>query len=110
MVYGVPLSQIMAEYPEEMVHPLLSSCIKRIEEKGTEVEQIYIKTAKASDTEILKVLLEVDHTMVDWDKFDPVTVSSVVKLFLRSLPEPIFTFPLRDRVEYSCKLMITKYQ
>lgn len=94
----------MANYPEEMTHPIISSCIKRIEENGTDVEQIYIKTAKSSDTEVLKVLLEVDHTMVEWDKFDPVTVSSVVKSFLRSLPEPLFTFPLRDRVEYSCKI------
>jgi hypothetical protein len=104
LVYGVPLSQIMDNFPDEMAHPILATCIKCIEERGLDVEQIYTKTAKASDVEILKVILEVDHIAVDLNQYDPVTISSVVKAFLRALPEPIFTFPIRDRIEYSCNL------
>ena len=95
----------MADYPDEMAHPILSSCVKNIEERGMDVEQIYAKTAKSSDTEVLKILLEVNHSSIKWEQFDPITVSSVIKAFLRALPEPVFTFPLRDRIEYSCKIL-----
>ena len=94
----------MENYPDKVAHPILSSCINNIEERGLDVEQIYAKTAKPSDTETLKILLEVNHLAVSWDQFDPVTVSSAIKTFLRTLPEPVFTFPLRDRIEYSCKI------
>jgi hypothetical protein len=106
LVYGIPLSQIMTDFPDELSHPILASCIKCIEEQGLDIEQIYVKTAKASDVEALKILLEVDYQTVDWSQYDPVTISSVVKVFLRALPEPLFTFPIRDRIECSCKCLI----
>ena len=95
----------MKAYSNEVAHPILASCVKNIEERGLDVEQIYAKAGKPSQVENLKISLEVDHNSIDWNQFDPSTVAGVVKGFIRSLPEPLFNFPLRDRLEYSCNLL-----
>lgn len=42
-----------------------------------------------------------DAFRFDADRHDPYTISGVLKLYLRQLPVPLFTFPLVDRVAFS---------
>lgn len=101
LIYGVELSEIMKSHPGVLAHPVLSVCTLALESSGLDTEGIYRIAGKTPDVETLKIALEVSFQSIDWSAYDPHVIASAVKAFLRDLPEPLFLFPLRDRVEYS---------
>ena len=103
LIFGVSLHEVMKLYPNVSAPPHFSGCILYVEEKGLTTENIYRINGKANDVENLKIALELDPHSIEWSKWDVHAASSIVKTFLRELPEPLFVFPMRDRLEYSGK-------
>jgi hypothetical protein len=91
----------MEKYPNMIVPPLLSKCITHIQAKGLETEGLYRIPGPEKETENLKFGLEANPEDELDDKTNIHAVASMVKIFLRELPQPLFLFPIRDRIELS---------
>lgn len=106
LVFGVPLASVMRRYPGEVIPPLVEALIGILEQRGLEVEGIHRINGGANVVELLRLQLELDMASIDWGKFEPHTISTVLKAYLKELPEPLFLFPLKDRVDYSRMILL----
>ena len=105
LIFGVSLDTVMKRHTGESIPPLVEICIGVLEQRGLEVEGIHRINGRANDVEILRLQLELDLNTIDWSKFEPHTISTVLKAYFKELPEPLFLFPLKDRIEYSCNFL-----
>jgi hypothetical protein len=94
-VFGVPLAQTIP--PGRELPPLVEDCIRYLEERALDVEGIF--RLSGSTTAIEKyVEMYNSGTPPDLSKErDPHTVTGLLKLFFRELPEPLMTFELYDK-------------
>ncbi|KZW02078.1 RhoGAP-domain-containing protein [Exidia glandulosa HHB12029] len=89
---------------QEGVTPrIVQLCISEIEARGLEMEGIYRISGRHALVQDLVHKIERDERSF---KFDPQTddvycVSSLLKQYLRQLPEPLFRFPLADRMQHT---------
>ncbi|KZS93245.1 RhoGAP-domain-containing protein [Sistotremastrum niveocremeum HHB9708] len=82
---------------------LVRLCIHEIQTRGLESEGIYRISGRHASVQDLTHRIERDERRF---AFNPLTddvycISSVLKLYLRELPEPVFKFPLEDRVKHT---------
>lgn len=96
VVFGVPLEVATknTRLPDGVELPrIFREGIVHIEENGLEVEGIYRVSGMKSKVEALKESYEQGRS-VDLHEFEPEAVASLVKLYLRELPENILTTTL----------------
>lgn len=96
VVFGVPLEVATknTRLPDGVELPrVFREGIVHIEENGLEVEGIYRVSGMKSKVEALKESYEQGKS-VDLHEFEPEAVASLVKLYLRELPENILTAAL----------------
>lgn len=96
VVFGVPLEVATknTRLPDGVELPrIFREGIVHIEENGLEVEGIYRVSGMKSKVEALKDSYE-QGKPVDLHEFEPEAVASLVKLYLRELPENILTAAL----------------
>ncbi|KAJ3295539.1 hypothetical protein HK104_002554 [Borealophlyctis nickersoniae] len=103
MVFGVPLHFVLRNAPPGKIPIVLSKCLRAIEARGLDKEGIYRVPGKHTDVNELKNLLEKEVTNVNLDdeKWEVNVIAALVKLYLRSLPVPLFPYPQKERVEHS---------
>ncbi|EJD55489.1 RhoGAP-domain-containing protein [Auricularia subglabra TFB-10046 SS5] len=82
---------------------IVQLCIADIEQRGLDAEGIYRISGRHAAVQELVHKIERDERAF---KFDPSTddiycVSSLLKQYLRTLPEPLFRFPLAERMQHT---------
>jgi len=96
-VFGVPLSEVVLYSNSQSGLPIVvEKCIEYILQKGTLIEGIFRLSGSSVQIEELKTAFdrgeEVNLSVID----DPHAVAGLLKLYLRELPEPPFTYALYD--------------
>lgn len=87
---------------EGEIPKIVRICIEEIDKRGLESEGIYRISGRHAIVQSLQHEIEKDETSFEFTlKDDMYAVSSLLKLYLRELPEPLFRFPLQDRVQHS---------
>ncbi|KAF7367212.1 Glucosamine 6-phosphate N-acetyltransferase [Mycena sanguinolenta] len=77
-------------------------CIKEIDERGLESEGIYRVSGRHAVVQALQHEIERDESKFEFKPKDDIyAVASLLKLYLRELPEPVFKVPLQDRIQHT---------
>ncbi|CEG76018.1 hypothetical protein RMATCC62417_10977 [Rhizopus microsporus] len=103
LLFGSRLNDYANEH-NRTVPLIVTKCIERVELLGgLEKEGIYRVSGRQSNIDLLKSEFEKDEELVELvdSKYDVFTIASVLKLYLRELKDPLFDFPMDDRVTYS---------
>ncbi|CAH7668687.1 hypothetical protein BY996DRAFT_4591138 [Phakopsora pachyrhizi] len=104
LLFGVAINDYCASNPGKGWVPLLvRMCIEEIEKRGMRVEGLYRISGKMQSVTQLVHEIEKDEDTFkfDSDRHDIFTISGVLKLYLRQLPQPLFPFPLVERVSFT---------
>lgn len=83
---------------------IVSKCIDFIEQpRCVQTPGIYRLSAKHSRVQALTSLIEQDESsfLFDNEREDPILVASVLKLYLRQLPEPVLPMKWEERIKYT---------
>ncbi|KAG2123602.1 hypothetical protein DEU56DRAFT_829349 [Suillus clintonianus] len=85
------------------VPKIMRICVEEVDQRGLDAEGIYRVSGRHAIVQDLQHKIERNEASF---KFNPLTddiyaVSSLLKLYLRELPEPLFRFPLQDRIEHT---------
>lgn len=99
-MFGRPLvEQVSAD--KQSVPVIVTKCINAVEAVGMEYEGIYRKTGGSSQSKQITQLFERGDydafDLADVDAFNDISsVTSVLKTYFRSLPNPLFTHELHE--------------
>ena len=84
---GVPLPMVVRQ------------CIDHIEEYGLNMEGVYRSSGVKSKVNKLRNALNSRSNSINLSDYDPTVVASVLKQFLRELPDPVLTYLLMPKFE-----------
>ncbi|KAI0005390.1 hypothetical protein BJV74DRAFT_804021 [Russula compacta] len=104
LIFGVTLADYAtARGSENDVPKALRLCIDEIDKRGLDAEGIYRVSGRHANVQELQHKLERNERAFSFNSFtdDIYSVASLLKLYLRELPEPLFRFPLQDRIHHS---------
>ncbi|KAG6827483.1 hypothetical protein H0H92_011586 [Tricholoma furcatifolium] len=84
------------------VPKIVRICIREIDRRGLESEGIYRVSGRHAVVQSLQHNMEKDEERFEFSHKDDIyAVSSLLKLYLRELPEPVFRFPLQERIHHT---------
>ncbi|KAF9569859.1 RhoGAP-domain-containing protein [Agrocybe pediades] len=87
---------------EGEIPKIIRICIEEIDKRGLESEGIYRVSGRHAIVQSLQHEIERDESAFQFSPKDDIyAVASLLKLYLRELPEPVFRFPLQDRIQHS---------
>lgn len=89
--FGVKLEDHVKLYNTD-VPLIVKKCLGEIEKKGITIKGIYRVSGVKSKVESLCKQFEADPEGVDLTEQHPNVITSVLKMYLRQLPEPLLTF------------------
>uniref|UniRef100_A0A8B9LK76 Myosin IXAb n=1 Tax=Astyanax mexicanus TaxID=7994 RepID=A0A8B9LK76_ASTMX len=92
--FGVELSRLTSD--ERAVPLVVEKLINYIEMHGLYTEGIYRKSGSTNKIKELKLGLDTDANTVNLDDYNIHVIASVLKQWLRDLPNPLMTFELYD--------------
>ncbi|KIK71391.1 hypothetical protein GYMLUDRAFT_254611 [Collybiopsis luxurians FD-317 M1] len=88
--------------PEDEVPKIVRVCIAEIDKRGLDAEGIYRVSGRHAIVQTLQHEYEKDEAKFEFrPKDDIYAVASLIKLYLRELPEPVFRFSLQDRIQHT---------
>eukprot|EP01117_Protostelium_nocturnum_P004629 TRINITY_DN1680_c0_g1_i1.p1 TRINITY_DN1680_c0_g1~~TRINITY_DN1680_c0_g1_i1.p1 ORF type:complete len:441 (-),score=147.79 TRINITY_DN1680_c0_g1_i1:65-1387(-) len=95
-VFGLSLGQVMyTSYTEYKIPSFIVKSLSLIEEKGLKEQGIFRVSGSTLDTNEMKDKIDKGEEP-EWAKYDVQSVSSLLKLFFRTLPDPLLTSDLYD--------------
>ncbi|KAF7978859.1 hypothetical protein HWV62_44331 [Athelia sp. TMB] len=82
---------------------IVKICIKEVDARGLESEGIYRVSGRHANVQELQHKIERNEAAFEFNPLtdDVFAVSSFLKLYLRELPEPVFRYPLQDRLQHT---------
>ncbi|XP_031335127.1 unconventional myosin-IXa-like isoform X2 [Photinus pyralis] len=89
-VFGVPLTSLLTE--DNKIPVVIERLITTIEVYGMYTEGIYRKSGVSSKVRELKTKMEENQKEVNFENYQVHVLASVLKSFLREMPEPLLTF------------------
>ncbi|EJF66392.1 RhoGAP-domain-containing protein [Dichomitus squalens] len=105
LIFGVTLVDYATArgLPEGDIPKIVRICIEDIDRRGLEAEGIYRVSGRHAAVQELQHKIERNEAAF---AFNPTTddvysVASFLKMYLRELPEPVFKFPLQDRIQHT---------
>ncbi|XP_072173548.1 ralA-binding protein 1-like [Diadema setosum] len=101
-VFGAPFEDAVTRsklYDNIELPRVVRECIDCVEEYGMSTAGIYRLSGVKSKVEALKVLYDTDEK-VNLQEVDPTTITSLLKLYLRELPETVLTNRLTPAFEH----------
>ncbi|KAI0963113.1 hypothetical protein AcW1_000286 [Taiwanofungus camphoratus] len=105
LIFGVSLVDYATarNLGEGEIPRIVRICIKEIEKRGLDAEGLYRVSGRHAAIQELQHKIERNEAAFTFNQTvdDVYAVSSLLKLYLRDLPEPVFRFPLQDRVQHS---------
>ncbi|KAI0035293.1 hypothetical protein K488DRAFT_76750 [Vararia minispora EC-137] len=103
--FGLSLSDYAATrgLSDGAVPKVLKLCIDEVEGRGMFIEGIYRISGRHAVVQELQHKLERDEKNFTFNSAadDIHAVASLLKAYLRSLPEPLFKFPLQERIQHT---------
>ncbi|KAF9056472.1 hypothetical protein BJ165DRAFT_1522378 [Panaeolus papilionaceus] len=88
--------------PEFTVPKIIRICTEEIDKRGLESEGIYRVSGRHAVVHKLQHEIEKDEDSFHFSPKDDIyAVASLLKLYLRELPEPVFRFSLQDRIQHT---------
>ncbi|KAG0293937.1 hypothetical protein BGZ98_001970, partial [Dissophora globulifera] len=103
-VFGTSLPDYVRKYR----HPIplvMIKCIEAVDRAGLRREGIYRVSGRHAQIMNLKKQFDVNEEAVDLTdpaySEDSASIASLLKVYLRELPEPLFPFSLNERIAYS---------
>jgi hypothetical protein len=118
MIFGLSLNDYAIQHDGRSPPLIVSRCIDAIERLGgVHREGIYRVSGRQSAIDKLRHCFERNEEALEFGKRDVpedvFAIASILKIYLRELPDPVFKFSLSDRLSYSskyCKLIINASQ
>lgn len=107
LIFGVQLTDYDFARGEGSDHgrppAIVEKCIAAIDDKGLGAEGIYRISGRHAGVQKMVQDIERDEEKftITSDKEDVYTIASVLKQYLRELPEPVFPLPHAERVKYT---------
>ncbi|KAJ7275432.1 hypothetical protein B0H12DRAFT_1087305 [Mycena haematopus] len=104
LIFGFSLLDYAMSHnlPEGEPPKIVRICIKEIDERGLESEGIYRVSGRHAVVQSLQHEIERDESKFEFKPKDDIyAVASLLKLYLRELPEPVFKYPLQDRIQHT---------
>uniref|UniRef100_A0A0L8HP92 Rho-GAP domain-containing protein n=1 Tax=Octopus bimaculoides TaxID=37653 RepID=A0A0L8HP92_OCTBM len=89
--FGIKLEDHLKTFNTD-VPLIIKKCLGEIERKGITIKGIYRVSGVKSKVENLCMQFEADPDGVDLEQQHPNVITSVLKMYLRQLPEPLLTF------------------
>lgn len=89
-LFGVPLTALISE--EGSIPVVIERLLATIEITGLYTEGIYRKSGVSSKVKELKAKMEENQEKVNFESYQVHVLASVLKSFLREMPEPLLTF------------------
>ncbi|KAG6885717.1 hypothetical protein C0993_010890 [Termitomyces sp. T159_Od127] len=87
---------------EGEIPKIVRICIQEIDRRGLDSEGIYRVSGRHAIVQTMQHNIEKDEERFEFSHRDDVyAVSSLLKLYLRELPEPVFKFPLQERIQHT---------
>ncbi|PPR07370.1 hypothetical protein CVT26_013686 [Gymnopilus dilepis] len=101
--------QVQADSQDEdrRVPVIVEKCIEAVEARALDYEGIYRKTGGSGQSKAITQMFErgdyASFDLCDSDRFNDIcSVTSVLKTYFRSLPNPLLTFDLHDQFTAAC--------
>ncbi|KAG9314701.1 hypothetical protein JVU11DRAFT_5510 [Chiua virens] len=105
LIFGVSLvDYATSRGPGEIDIPkIVKICIQEVDERGLEAEGIYRVSGRHAVVQDLQHKIERNEASFKFNRLtdDIYSVSSLLKLYLRELPEPLFRYTNLDRTEHT---------
>ncbi|KAG1749647.1 uncharacterized protein EDB91DRAFT_1108879 [Suillus paluster] len=88
---------------EGEVPKIVRICVQEVDQRGLDAEGIYRVSGRHAVVHDLQHKIERNEANFNFNVLtdDIYAVSSLLKLYLRELPEPLFRYPLQDRLEHT---------
>ncbi|KAJ4476619.1 hypothetical protein J3R30DRAFT_309536 [Lentinula aciculospora] len=88
--------------PENKIPKIIRVCVAEIDKRGLDAEGIYRVSGRHAVVQTLQHEYEKDEANFQFKAKDDIyAVASLMKLYLRELPEPVFRFSLQDRIQHT---------
>lgn len=104
LIFGISLVDYATAkgLQEGEVPKIIRICIEEIDRRGLGSEGIYRVSGRHAIVQALQHDIEKDESDFEFSPKDDVyAVASLLKLYLRELPEPVFRFSLQDRIQHT---------
>ncbi|QRV86267.1 Rho GTPase-activating protein gacY [Ceratobasidium sp. AG-Ba] len=104
LIFGFSLLDYAAarNLEEGGVPGLVAKAVRAIDERGLDSEGIYRISGRQAIVQDLIHRIEKDEAQFEFEKTtDVYCIGSMLKRYLRELPEPLFRFPLAERIQHS---------
>ncbi|GJE85925.1 RhoGAP-domain-containing protein [Phanerochaete sordida] len=105
LIFGVTLVDYATSkgLADGEVPKIVRQCIDEIESRGLDAEGIYRVSGRHAAVQELQHKIERDEEAFQFNPAvdDVYAVSSLLKLYLRELPEPVFKFSLQERQQHT---------
>ncbi|KAG8763837.1 hypothetical protein FRC11_011507 [Ceratobasidium sp. 423] len=104
LIFGFSLLDYAAarNLEEGGVPGLVAKAVRAVDERGLDSEGIYRISGRQAIVQDLIHRIERDETQFEFEKTtDVFCIGSLLKRYLRELPEPLFKFPLAERLQHS---------
>ncbi|KAH7340392.1 hypothetical protein B0J17DRAFT_651170 [Rhizoctonia solani] len=104
LIFGFSLLDYAAarNLEDGAVPGLVAKAVRAVDERGLDSEGIYRISGRQAIVQDLIHRIEKDETQFEFEKTtDVFCIGSLLKRYLRELPEPLFKFPLAERLQHS---------
>ncbi|VDC01936.1 unnamed protein product [Peniophora sp. CBMAI 1063] len=103
LTFGINLSDYASArgLPEGEIPRVLALCIAEVDARGLDVEGIYRISGRHAVVSSLQHRLERNERDFTLEAEDVHAAASLLKAYLRSLPDPLFRFPLQERIKHT---------
>eukprot|EP00029_Vermamoeba_vermiformis_P008412 TRINITY_DN3934_c0_g1_i1.p1 TRINITY_DN3934_c0_g1~~TRINITY_DN3934_c0_g1_i1.p1 ORF type:complete len:1080 (-),score=157.73 TRINITY_DN3934_c0_g1_i1:82-3132(-) len=95
-MFGASLDSVIFKRYKQTIPPLITKTIGYMDAQGLDVEGIFRLSGSSGDIEKWRDLFDQGEEVDLSSCRDPHTVASLLKQYLRELPEPILTFDMYD--------------
>ncbi|XP_064594599.1 N-chimaerin-like isoform X2 [Liolophura sinensis] len=105
-IFGADLTTLV-KAQNTLIPIVVEKCVKEIESRGIEIEGLYRVAGFHDDVEAIRIAFDKDGESVDISETryeDINTITSVLKLYFRSLPIPLISFDAYPRIMEAVKL------
>ncbi|KAF7306583.1 Glucosamine 6-phosphate N-acetyltransferase [Mycena indigotica] len=104
LIFGFSLLDYATAHnlPDGLPPRIVQICIAEIDKRGLASEGIYRVSGRHAIVQNLHHEIERDESKFEFKPKDDIfAVASLLKLYLRELPEPVFRFSLQDRMQHT---------
>uniref|UniRef100_D8PRV3 Rho-GAP domain-containing protein n=1 Tax=Schizophyllum commune (strain H4-8 / FGSC 9210) TaxID=578458 RepID=D8PRV3_SCHCM len=105
LIFGISLTDYATgkNIRDGEIPRIVRLCIEEIDKRGLDAEGIYRVSGRHSNVVMLQHEVEKNEQAFRFDpqRDDVYVIASLLKLYLRELPEPLFKFQLQDRIQHT---------